>query len=132
MEEPQSGAPVPPERPPEDALNDSQASASAVSDSRLQAPASYRPKSGKATASMVLGIVGLSLLGCGWIILQIPSIVLGVLAIIFGKMAKDEIATNPELEGDSKAKAGFIMGIVSTAIGAAWFVIVLLSAAGSG
>lgn len=77
-------------------------------------------------ASFVLGIVGLALLLCGWVIAQAPSLILGILAIIFGQMAKGEIAANPELQGEGKAKAGFIMGIIATAIAAVFLIAVIL------
>jgi len=61
--------------------------------------------SSKATPALVLGIVGL--LCCG---------VCAILAIIFGKQAKDEIAANPGMGGEGMAQAGFILGIVGCAV----------------
>lgn len=66
--------------------------------------------SGKATASLVLGI--LSFLCC--------PIIFSILAIVFGTQAKNEIAANPGMTGEGFAQAGVILGIVSlvlTAIG---------------
>ncbi len=96
------------------------------------APAQVAPKpdkSGKAVASMVLGIVGLVLLFCGWIFLEIPSLILGILAIIFGHLGKQEIAERPGLGGESEAKAGFIMGIICTVLAGLWFVFIVVAAA---
>jgi hypothetical protein len=61
---------------------------------------------GKAIAALVLGIVGL----------VICPIVCSILAIIFGRQAKGEIAANPAMEGGGMAQAGYIMGIVGTAV----------------
>ena len=70
--------------------------------------------SGKATASMVLGI--LSFLCC--------PIIFSVLAIVLGSQAKNEIAATPGLGGAGMAQAGFILGIVSLVLsvigGALW------------
>jgi hypothetical protein len=64
------------------------------------APAPRTP--GKATAALVLGIVGIF----------ICPIVCSVLAIIFGQQAKREIDADPDLGGRGVAQAGFILGIV--------------------
>jgi len=86
-------------------------------------------KSGKAVASMVLGIVGLVSLFCAWILFQVPALVLGVLAIVFGRLAKQEIAANPGMEGEGQAKAGFIMGIICTTLAGIGFVVMVIAAA---
>jgi hypothetical protein len=86
-------------------------------------------KSGKATASMVLGIVGLVSLLCAWIFFQVPALVLGILAIVFGHQAKGEIAASPGMEGEGQAKAGFIMGIITTALSAVGFIVMVIIAA---
>jgi len=62
--------------------------------------------SGKATASMVLGICSIA----------VCPIIPGVLAIIFGIMAKREIDENPGMEGRGQAQAGVILGIVGLAL----------------
>lgn len=121
-EESQSEVPA----PPQTASSPSQLT---PSQTQQQAAVPASPNSGKATASMVMGIIGLALLLCGWVILQLPSIILGILAIIYGKMAKDEIAANPALSNEGQATAGFIMGIISCALGGIWLVIVLIAAA---
>jgi hypothetical protein len=73
---------------------------------------------GKATASLVLGIVGL----------LICPLVCSVLALILGKQAKDEIARDPALGGAGVAQAGFVLGIVGLAV---MGLLVLLIAAGA-
>lgn len=88
-------------------------------------------KSGKAVAAMVLGIVALVSLLCGWIFLELPSLILGILAIVFGHLGKKETAERPGLEGEGQAQAGFIMGIVATALAAIWFVFIVIAAATS-
>lgn len=57
---------------------------------------------GNAIASLVLGILGLIL--C--------PIICSVLAIVFGRQAKDQIERDPNLTGAGLATAGYIMGIV--------------------
>jgi len=61
---------------------------------------------GNATASLVLGILGIVL--C--------PIVCSVLAIVFGNQARDQIRRDPSLGGAGIAQAGFILGIVGTAL----------------
>ena len=69
---------------------------------------------GKATAALVLGIVGIFL--C--------PLVCSVLAIIFGVQARNEIDANPTaLGGRGQAQAGFILGIVGIALTVIWIVI---------
>jgi Domain of unknown function (DUF4190) len=77
------------------------------------------PTSSKATPALVLGIV--SLLCC--------PVICSILAIVFGKQAKDEIAANPGMQGQGQAQAGFILGIISLALAGLYLVAVLISAA---
>lgn len=63
--------------------------------------------SGKATASLILGILGFFL--C--------PIIFSVAAIILSTQAKNDIAANPGLSGESIAQAGFILGIVGLVAG---------------
>jgi len=58
--------------------------------------------SGKATASLVLGIVSLFCLG----------VITGILAVVFGVIAQNEIRRNPSLTGSGLATAGIIIGII--------------------
>ena len=86
------------------------------------------PKSGKATAAMVLGICGLVSLFCAWIFIQVPALVLGILAIVFGHLGKQEVRENPGMEGEGQAQAGFIMGIITTALAGAGFITMVVLA----
>ena len=75
---------------------------------QLQAQPGGIVSNGKATASLVLGIVGLVLFG----------VVLGVLAIIFSGLAKGEIARSPGTYSNSgAATAGLVLGIVDIVAG---------------
>jgi hypothetical protein len=65
--------------------------------------------SGKATASLVLGILGFFC--C--------PIILSVGAIILATQAKNDIAANPGLGGSGMAQAGFIIGIIGLVWGIA-------------
>jgi len=66
---------------------------------------------GKATASLILGILGL---------LLCP--LLAPLAIIYGNQGKEEIDANPGLGGRGLAQAGVVLGW----IGIAWLVVALI------
>lgn len=76
---------------------------------------------GKATASMVCGIVGLVLTClCG------VSIVLAVLAIVFGIQAKKQIDANPgAFTNRSQAQAGFVLGIIGMSLSTIFIAFVL-------
>jgi uncharacterized protein DUF4190 len=76
--------------------------------------------SGKAVASLVLGIAGLIIL----------PVVCSVLAIIFGQQAKREIDADPTLTGRGMAQAGFILGIIGLAF-VVVFVIILIAVGAS-
>jgi len=67
-------------------------------------------KNGMATASLVLGIVGV-VTG----IVFIGSL-FGVLAIIFGAIALSRMAKKPEIGGKTKAIIGIILGVVAIAL----------------
>ena len=67
------------------------------------------PTNGHATASLVLGMV--SLMGC--------SFLTGIPAIIFGRMAKREIAESGGRQGGADlATIGLVLGVVATILGA--------------
>ncbi|MBK5233956.1 MAG: DUF4190 domain-containing protein [Thermoleophilia bacterium] len=90
------------------------------------------PKSGKATAAMVLGICGCAtLVFCSWLITGFPSLVLGILAIIFGVQAKKEIDATPGLEGRGQAQAGFIMGLVTVGLSILFVLLILVIVGGA-
>jgi Domain of unknown function (DUF4190) len=88
-----------------------------------RAPVAAR-SSGKAVASMVLGICGLVL---GFLFLPI---ICCVLAIVFGSLALQDIsAEGGRLGGHGQAVAGLVLGIVGLA---GWaLVIVVLAVSGS-
>lgn len=70
--------------------------------------------SGKAVASLVLGIV--SIVSC--MLYGLPSIVCGPLAIYFSKKARVEIQTgHAPLTSEGMARAGRICGIIGTCLG---------------
>lgn len=74
------------------------------------------PGSGKATASMVLGIISVvtSLCGCYGLVIAVTC---GILAVIFGGQVKKEAELNPALAGErGKVKAGVIMGWIGIGI----------------
>jgi hypothetical protein len=77
-----------------------------------------RKTSGKAITSLVLSIIGLLLLG----------IVLGPISICLAVQAKKEIEERPnELDGACQAKAGLIIGIISTALSVVRIVLIIAS-----
>jgi len=80
---------------------------------------SYVPHSnGKATAALVLGIIGIF----------VCPIICSVLAIIFGYSAKSEIAASRGAQsGDSNATAGIILGWLGLAIHVIWLTIVIIA-----
>jgi hypothetical protein len=80
--------------------------------------------SGKAIASLILGIGGFLIL----------PIVLSVLAIILGRSAKREIAERPGLGGEGLATAGIVLGWCGVAVvlvGIVLFLFVLGAASSS-
>ncbi|MET0146163.1 MAG: DUF4190 domain-containing protein [Ilumatobacteraceae bacterium] len=64
---------------------------------------------GKATASLVLGIVSLFCFG----------IITGIIAIVLSTQAKKEIAATGQA-GDGMAKAGLILGIIGVVLSVVW------------
>ncbi|HEV2819803.1 MAG TPA: NUDIX domain-containing protein [Solirubrobacteraceae bacterium] len=76
-----------------------------------EAPGGYAPPaagsqqktSGKAIASLVCGVVGLLIAG----------IILGIIAVILGVVAKREIDADPQLSGDGLAIAGIAVGAIA-------------------
>ena len=79
-------------------------------------PLAERKKSGKAIGSLVCGIISLLLFG----------IILGVVAVVLGVMARNEIKANPNLDGDGLALAGIITG----AIGAVLALVLIIAGVG--
>jgi len=71
-------------------------------------------QSGKATASLVLGIIGIF----------ICPIVLSVLAIVFGVQSRNEIMNSGgRIKGHGMATAGLVLGIVGLVLMPVWFII---------
>ncbi len=70
--------------------------------------ASSKSKPGKATAAMVLGIIGVVLA----ILFALGGVIAGAIAIGLGMSAKKEIERH-DLEGEGQAKAGLVLGIVA-------------------
>jgi hypothetical protein len=84
-----------------------------------QAVAPSTGTSGKAIASLILGIGG---------ILVCP-VVLSVLAIVFGVQAKNDIDRGSGQGGRGMAQAGFVLGIVGLALTALTIVVVVIAGA---
>jgi hypothetical protein len=78
--------------------------------------ASAGETSGKAIASLVLGIGGF----------VIFPVVLSILAIVFGRSAKREIAERPGLGGGGLATAGIVLGWIGVALTVVAVLFVLL------
>jgi hypothetical protein len=75
---------------------------------------------GMATASLVLGIIGLF----------VCPVICSVLAIVFGYTARNEIAASGGRQGGSgNATAGIILGWVGIAIDLIWIIIFVAIAA---
>ncbi len=65
-----------------------------------------KKKSGKAIGALACGIISLILFG----------IILGVVAVVLGVMARKEIAADPNLAGDGMALAGIITGAIGAVL----------------
>ncbi|WP_028808500.1 DUF4190 domain-containing protein [Streptomyces canus] len=79
------------------------------------------PQNGMGVAAMVLGILSCALF-CMYGIL---SVILGVLAIVFGIKGRKK-AERGEATNRGQAQAGFIMGIIGTIIGVAVVVLLII------
>jgi uncharacterized membrane protein len=78
--------------------------------------ASAGETSGKAIASLILGVGGF----------LIFPVVLSILAIIFGRSAKRDIAARPGLGGEGMATAGIVLGWIGVALTVVGIVILVL------
>ena len=85
------------------------ASASPV-DAHPSPVAETRERSGKATAAMVLGIIGV----LASFLIAVVGLILGVIAIVFGRQAKSEVASGRK-SGKGQAQAGFVLGVIAVA-----------------
>jgi hypothetical protein len=75
------------------------------------------PTNGKATASLVLGILGLVIL----------YVIGPILALVFGHQAKNEIeASNGTQGGGGAATAGIVMGWIGIGLAVLYLVLVLI------
>lgn len=74
---------------------------------------------GKAVPALVLGILA--------IVIPYVGFILGIIAIVFGKKAMNEIKVSRE-GGHGMAVAGFVMGIIGTALYAIVIFFVILAA----
>ena len=87
-----------------------------------QAPRGGSQVNGKATWSLVLGILSLTL--CG--------LIAGIIAIVLGKQAQGEIAASAGLQGgEGRAKAGIVLGWISIVLYVIAIVISVIAFAGS-
>lgn len=75
----------------------------------------HRSRSGKATASLIFGIIGIVIL----------PMVFSLLAFVLGIAAKREIGRNPGLQGNGHATAGLVLGAVGLALIPIWAILVL-------
>ena len=67
-------------------------------------------RSGQAVTALVLGIVGV----IGAFLLPIVGLILGVIAIVFGRTARSDIARSRK-SGRGQAQAGFVLGVIAVA-----------------
>ena len=65
-------------------------------------------RSGAAVAALVLGILGV----LGAFLLPILGLILGVIAIVFGRQARADIARSRK-SGRAQAQAGFVLGVIA-------------------
>ena len=96
-----------------------------------QPPAPATHNDGAAVVSAILGSFGVVL----GLVLGIPGLVLGPIAYFLGKGAIGRIeASKGTLGGRSAAGAGWVIGVIATAVGAivtlTWFVIWLVAVSG--
>lgn len=66
--------------------------------------------SGKATLSLIFGMLGIVIL----------PMVFSILAVALGVMAKREIRSTPDLRGNGRATAGIVIGAVGVALLPLW------------
>ncbi|MDX6593455.1 MAG: hypothetical protein QOJ13_2651 [Gaiellales bacterium] len=71
--------------------------------------------SGKATMSLVFGILGVIVL----------PMVFSLLAVAFGIIAKREVRQNHEMSGNGRATAGIVLGIAGLALLPVWLAYIL-------
>jgi len=83
--------------------------------------ANIAPKSnGLAVASLVLGICSIVFF---W--LSFVGLACGILAIVFGVVAKNKVKADPQVGGAGNAKAGLVTGIIGVVF---WVIMVIVVA----
>lgn len=83
------------------------------------APAAYgEPGNAEATAALVLGIVSVTMVVLGFFLITLPiAVICGVIAIVLGRSGKRKVDRGETRRNRGHAQAGFVMGIVGTALG---------------
>jgi hypothetical protein len=84
-------------------------------------PRATRGRSGKATASLILSLLG-------WLVCPI---VLSVAGIVLALQAKKEIDADPALGGRGLAQAGLVLGIIGVAVVPVLVLVAILAGSGS-
>ena len=113
MTEPSPTQYIPPEEP---ARPDPEASPELTPGTPAQPAGPVKQTSGMAITAMVLGICGL----------VICPLILSIPAIVFGAIAMKDINRKPdELDGKGMAIAGFVTGIVGTALSLIFIIIAI-------
>jgi hypothetical protein len=99
------------------------------------APGYVLPDAQGAMPAMVLGIVSLVVLplACCCGVGSLASVVLGILAIVFGVQARNRVnASGGTLGGGGKAMAGIVCGGIAVGLAAILFILGLVVGLGSG
>jgi hypothetical protein len=77
-------------------------------DAHASPVAETKERSGAAVAALVLGILGV----LGAFLLPILGLILGIIAIVFGRQARNDVARSRK-SGRAQAQAGFVLGIIA-------------------
>lgn len=77
-------------------------------------------RSGKATASMIVGIVGL----IGALLVPLLGWILGTVAVVLGSVARSDVKRKG-CQGRAQATAGWVLGIIALVVATILFVFVL-------
>jgi hypothetical protein len=93
-----------------------QTSAASPIDAHAAPTTDTKESSGKATAALILGIIGLLLF-----FIPFAAWILGGIAIALAQTAKSDIKRR-SLGGLGKANAGFVLGIIAVVLGTGMFV----------
>lgn len=93
-----------------------QTSAASPIDRHAAPTTDTRSRSGKATAALILGVLGVLLF-----LIPIAAWILGGVAIALGMTARSDIKRR-QLGGLGKANTGLVLGIIAVVLGIAMFV----------